>query len=39
MELELIKWDVGQHTNEVLKDMVGMSEADIENLRSEGVVA
>ncbi|EKG20100.1 CoA-transferase family III [Macrophomina phaseolina MS6] len=30
---------LGQHTDEVLKNMVGMSEAEIANLRSEGVVA
>ncbi|KAL1650277.1 hypothetical protein SLS58_001088 [Diplodia intermedia] len=30
---------LGQHTDEVLREMVGLSEADIESLRSEGVVA
>lgn len=30
---------LGQHTEEILKDVVGMSGADIESLKSEGVVA
>lgn len=30
---------IGQHTDEVLKDMLGMSEDDIASLRGEGVVA
>ncbi|KAF2501810.1 caib/baif family protein-like protein [Lophium mytilinum] len=30
---------LGQHTDEVLRDLVGLSESDIEGLRSEGVVA
>ncbi|OJD39807.1 caib baif family enzyme [Diplodia corticola] len=30
---------LGQHTDEVLMEMVGLSEADIASLRSEGVVA
>lgn len=30
---------LGQHTDEILKDVVGMSAADIESLRSEGAVA
>ncbi|KAF2262592.1 CAIB/BAIF family protein [Lojkania enalia] len=30
---------LGQHTDEILKDTIGMSEEDIDNLRSEGVVA
>ena len=30
---------LGQHTDEVLKDMLGMSEDDIASLRGEGVVA
>lgn len=30
---------LGQHTDEILKDVLGMSEGDIESLRSEGVVA
>ena len=29
---------LGQHTDEVLKDMLGMSEDDIASLRGEGVV-
>ena len=30
---------LGQHTDEVLTDVLGMSEGDIGNLRKEGVVA
>lgn len=30
---------LGQHTNEVLADMLGMSRDEIESLKSEGVVA
>lgn len=30
---------LGQHTGEVLTDILGMSEGDIEHLRNEGVVA
>lgn len=30
---------LGQHTNEILGDVLGMSKEDIEELRSEGVVA
>jgi len=30
---------LGQHTNEVLQDLLGMSEQDIESLKSEGVIA
>ncbi|KAI9660062.1 MAG: hypothetical protein M1821_001414 [Bathelium mastoideum] len=30
---------LGQHSNEILGDMLGMSKLDIENLRNEGVVA
>ena len=30
---------LGQHTNEILGDIVGMSEAEIESLKSEGVVS
>ncbi|GME23478.1 CoA-transferase family III [Neofusicoccum parvum] len=30
---------LGQHTDEILKDLVGMSESEVESLRSEGVVA
>ncbi len=30
---------LGQHTHEILKDIVGMSDDEIENLKSEGVVA
>jgi len=30
---------LGQHTNEVLEEVLGYSKADIESLRSEGVVA
>ncbi|TVY85104.1 Succinate--hydroxymethylglutarate CoA-transferase, partial [Lachnellula suecica] len=29
---------LGQHTDEVLKDILGMSESDIESLKSEGAV-
>lgn len=29
---------LGQHTDEVLKHVVGLTEGDIESLRSEGVV-
>lgn len=30
---------LGQHTDEVLKDILGMSETDITKLKTEGVVA
>ena len=30
---------LGQHTDEVLRDIVGMSESDISALRQNGVVA
>ena len=30
---------LGQHTDEILRDMAGMSEAEIGTLRKEGVVA
>jgi succinate--hydroxymethylglutarate CoA-transferase len=30
---------LGQHTNEVLQDLLGMSEQEIESLRGEGVIA
>lgn len=30
---------LGQHTDEILRDLVGMSEAEIAALRREGVVA
>lgn len=30
---------LGQHTDEILRDLVGMGEAEIANLRREGVVA
>ncbi|KAF2085040.1 CoA-transferase family III [Saccharata proteae CBS 121410] len=30
---------LGQHTDEILREVIGMSEMDIDNLRSEGVVA
>ena len=30
---------LGQHTNEILSDILGMTPADIENLKKEGVVA
>lgn len=30
---------LGQHTDEILRDVVGMGEAEIANLRREGVVA
>lgn len=30
---------LGQHTNEVLQDVIGMSADDVEKLKSEGVVA
>lgn len=30
---------LGQHTEEVLKGVLGMSEGDIDSLRNEGVVA
>lgn len=30
---------LGQHTDEVLSDMLGMSGSEIEQLRAEGVVA
>lgn len=38
-ELMLTDWGKGQHTDEVLREMVGLSESEIESLRSEGVVA
>ena len=30
---------LGQHTDEVLTDMLGMGKGEIESLKSEGVVA
>lgn len=30
---------LGQHTDEILQGTLGMTEGDIESLRSEGVVA
>ena len=30
---------LGQHTGEVLREIVGMDESDIKDLRAEGVVA
>ena len=30
---------LGQHTDEVLKKTLGLSEGEVESLRSEGVVA
>lgn len=30
---------LGQHTDEILRDVVGMGEAEIAKLRQEGVVA
>lgn len=30
---------LGQHTDEILKDIVGMDEGEIEHLKGEGVVA
>lgn len=30
---------LGQHTDEILRDVVGMDEGDIAKLRREGVVA
>lgn len=30
---------LGQHTDEVLQDLLGMNSREIEDLRSEGVVA
>jgi succinate--hydroxymethylglutarate CoA-transferase len=30
---------LGQHTDEILRDTLKLTDADIENLRSEGVVA
>lgn len=30
---------LGQHTDEVLRDIVGMSDLDMRNLKNEGVVA
>ncbi|KZF19718.1 CAIB/BAIF family protein [Xylona heveae TC161] len=30
---------LGQHTDEILRDVIGMSESDIHDLREEGVVA
>jgi len=29
---------LGQHTDEVLRDLLGLSEKDIESLKSEGAV-
>jgi succinate--hydroxymethylglutarate CoA-transferase len=30
---------LGQHTDEILSDLLGISDGDIEGLRSDGVVA
>lgn len=30
---------LGQHTDEVLKDVLGLSESDIASLKGEGIVA
>jgi succinate--hydroxymethylglutarate CoA-transferase len=30
---------LGQHTNEILSDVLGMDSANIEELRGEGVIA
>jgi len=30
---------LGQHTNEVLMDMLGMSSSEVEELKTEGAVA
>ena len=30
---------LGEHTDQILRDIIGMSEADIETLKREGVVA
>lgn len=30
---------LGQHTDEILRDIVGMDDGDIRNLKAEGVVA
>ena len=30
---------LGQHTNEILRDIIGISTSDISNLRKAGVVA
>jgi|TARA_R110002003_G_scaffold44_11_gene3311 succinate--hydroxymethylglutarate CoA-transferase len=30
---------LGQHTDEILSDMLGMSGSDIEELRGEGIIA
>lgn len=30
---------LGQHTNEVLQDLLGMSEQEIDGLRGDGVIA
>ena len=30
---------LGQHSNEILQDLLDMSESDIDSLRSEGIVA
>ena len=30
---------LGQHTDEILRDIVGMDESEIEDLKTEGVVA
>ena len=30
---------LGQHTDEVLREIIGMSESEIRNLKDEGVVA
>lgn len=30
---------LGQHTDEILRDIVGMDESEIEDLKTEGIVA
>ena len=30
---------LGQHTDEVLKDTLGISDAEVDSLRNEGIVA
>ena len=30
---------LGQHTDEVLREVIGMSESDIKKLKDEGVIA
>ena len=30
---------LGQHTDEVLREIIGMSDSDIKNLKNEGVIA